>query len=53
MQVGVIGVEGLDKVMSAGLGRRYAFMGPIETAYLNADGNCLHLFQILNFKKVY
>ncbi|KAL4232929.1 Crystallin [Mactra antiquata] len=35
---GVISVEGLDKVMSAGLGRRYAFMGPIETAYLNADG---------------
>ncbi|XP_045195917.1 lambda-crystallin-like [Mercenaria mercenaria] len=35
---GIIDVEGLDKVMSAGLGRRYAFMGPIETAYLNADG---------------
>ncbi|XP_060577987.1 lambda-crystallin-like [Ruditapes philippinarum] len=35
---GIIDVEGLDKVMSAGLGRRYAFIGPIETAYLNADG---------------
>lgn len=35
---GVIDVEGLDKVMSEGLGRRYAFMGPLETAYLNADG---------------
>lgn len=35
---GVIDVEGLDKVMSAGLGRRYAFIGPIETAHLNADG---------------
>ena len=31
-------MEGLDKVMSAGLGRRYAFIGPIEVAYLNADG---------------
>nr|KAG5695512.1 hypothetical protein BaRGS_008015 [Batillaria attramentaria] len=28
----------LDKVMSCGLGTRYAFMGPWETAYLNADG---------------
>ncbi|KAH3829971.1 hypothetical protein DPMN_103204 [Dreissena polymorpha] len=35
---GVIDVDGVDKVMSAGLGRRYAFMGPFETAYLNADG---------------
>ena len=34
----VISVDGLDKVMSAGLGRRYAFIGPIEVAYLNADG---------------
>nr|XP_034331271.1 lambda-crystallin homolog [Crassostrea gigas] len=31
-------VEDIDKVMSEGLGRRYAFMGPLETAYLNADG---------------
>jgi len=30
--------EDVDKVMSEGLGRRYAFMGPLETAYLNADG---------------
>lgn len=35
---GITDVEGIDKVMSAGLGRRYAFMGPIETAHLNADG---------------
>ncbi|XP_060577988.1 lambda-crystallin-like [Ruditapes philippinarum] len=34
----VIDVEGLDKVMTAGLGRRYAFIGPFETMYLNADG---------------
>uniref|UniRef100_A0A8W8J5L0 3-hydroxyacyl-CoA dehydrogenase NAD binding domain-containing protein n=1 Tax=Magallana gigas TaxID=29159 RepID=A0A8W8J5L0_MAGGI len=35
---GVMSVEDIDKVMSEGLGRRYAFMGPLETAYLNADG---------------
>ncbi|ESO93301.1 hypothetical protein LOTGIDRAFT_95422, partial [Lottia gigantea] len=34
----VISAEDLDKVMSSGLGVRYAFMGPLETAYLNADG---------------
>ncbi|KAJ8315286.1 hypothetical protein KUTeg_007436 [Tegillarca granosa] len=34
----VISVEDIDKVMTDGLGRRYAFMGPLETAYLNADG---------------
>ena len=36
-------VEDIDKVMSEGLGRRYAFMGPLETAYLNADGQCMTL----------
>ncbi|XP_060080215.1 lambda-crystallin-like isoform X2 [Ylistrum balloti] len=35
---GVMSPEDVDKVMSEGLGRRYAFMGPLETAYLNADG---------------
>ncbi|WAR06742.1 CRYL1-like protein [Mya arenaria] len=35
---GIVDVDGIDKVMSAGLGRRYAFMGPFETAHLNADG---------------
>ncbi|XP_056013885.1 lambda-crystallin-like [Ostrea edulis] len=35
---GVMSVEDIDKVMSEELGRRYAFMGPLETAYLNADG---------------
>ena len=38
LQEGVMSVEDIDKVMSEGLGRRYAFMGPLETAYLNADG---------------
>ena len=34
----MISVEGLDKIMNAGLGRRYAFIGPIEVAHLNANG---------------
>ena len=28
----------VDTVMSEGLGLRYAFLGPLETAHLNADG---------------
>ncbi|XP_070189700.1 lambda-crystallin-like isoform X2 [Littorina saxatilis] len=35
---GVISAGDLDKVMSSGLGTRYAFIGPWETAYLNAEG---------------
>lgn len=31
-------VSDLDKVMTEGLGYRYAFMGPFETAHLNAEG---------------
>jgi len=34
----VISVEDVDTVMSDGLGVRYAFMGPWETAHLNATG---------------
>jgi len=34
----VISVEDVDTVMSDGLGVRYAFMGPWETAHLNAQG---------------
>jgi len=34
----VISVSDLDKVMSDGLGMRYAFMGPFETCHLNAEG---------------
>ncbi|KAK3605180.1 hypothetical protein CHS0354_012986 [Potamilus streckersoni] len=34
----VISVEDFDIVMKHGLGRRYAFMGPFETTYLNAEG---------------
>ncbi|XP_074599802.1 lambda-crystallin-like [Brevipalpus obovatus] len=35
---GVISVEDIDAVMSEGLGMRYAFIGPWETAHLNANG---------------
>lgn len=34
----VISVSDLDKVMTDGLGMRYAFMGPFETCHLNAEG---------------
>lgn len=34
----VMSVEDVDLVMSDGLGPRYAFMGPWETAHLNATG---------------
>ena len=36
-----ISVEDLDKVMTDGLGMRYAFMGPLETCHLNAEGEFL------------
>ncbi|XP_048454028.1 lambda-crystallin homolog isoform X2 [Rhincodon typus] len=35
---GVLSPEDVDLVMSAGLGMRYAFMGPFETIHLNAEG---------------
>ncbi|XP_041055501.1 lambda-crystallin homolog [Carcharodon carcharias] len=35
---GVLSPEDVDLVMSAGLGMRYAFMGPFETIHLNANG---------------
>ncbi|KJH40265.1 3-hydroxyacyl-CoA dehydrogenase family protein, partial [Dictyocaulus viviparus] len=34
----VLSTEDVDKVMSAGLGPRYAIHGPLETAHLNANG---------------
>lgn len=36
---GILSVEDIDSVMSDGLGMRYAFLGPMETAHLNAEGN--------------
>lgn len=35
---GVLDVKDIDAVMSEGLGMRYAFLGPLETAHLNAEG---------------
>lgn len=35
---GVLSVRDIDSVMSDGLGMRYAFLGPLETAHLNAEG---------------
>jgi len=35
---GVMSAEDVDKVMSDGLGHRYAFLGPLEVAHLNAEG---------------
>lgn len=36
---GVISVQDVDTLISDGLGMRYAFMGPWETAHLNAKGD--------------
>ncbi|XP_039207417.1 lambda-crystallin homolog isoform X1 [Crotalus tigris] len=35
---GIVSPDDLDLVMSDGLGMRYAFMGPLETMHLNAEG---------------
>lgn len=35
---GVLNVQDIDSVMSDGLGMRYAFLGPLQTAHLNAEG---------------
>ena len=35
---GVVSVQGLDDTIRHGLGRRWAFMGPLETILLNAPG---------------
>lgn len=38
VESGVLNVRDIDSVMSDGLGMRYAFLGPLETAHLNAEG---------------
>lgn len=38
IEQGVIDVQGLDDTIRHGLGRRWAFMGPMETILLNAPG---------------
>lgn len=35
---GILNVKDIDSVMSDGLGMRYAFLGALETAHLNAEG---------------
>lgn len=35
---GILDVHDVDKVMSDGLGMRYAFLGTLETTHLNAEG---------------
>lgn len=35
---GILDVKDIDSVMSDGLGMRYAFLGALETAHLNAEG---------------
>lgn len=34
----VVDVEDVDKAISEGVGMRYAFLGPLETAHLSAEG---------------
>ncbi|KAK7107427.1 lambda-crystallin homolog [Littorina saxatilis] len=38
LKQGILSPEDIDKVMKDGLGPRYAFIGPLETMHLNADG---------------
>ncbi|XP_036107020.1 lambda-crystallin homolog [Molossus molossus] len=38
VQEGIVSPGDLDLVMSQGLGPRYAFIGPLETMHLNAEG---------------
>ncbi|XP_055988779.1 lambda-crystallin homolog [Sorex fumeus] len=38
VEEGIVSPNDLDLVMSDGLGLRYAFIGPLETMHLNADG---------------
>ncbi|XP_045044032.2 lambda-crystallin homolog isoform X2 [Desmodus rotundus] len=38
VQEGIVSPSDLDLVMSHGLGLRYAFMGPLETMHVNAEG---------------
>lgn len=38
VQEGIVSPGDLDLVMSHGLGLRYAFLGPLETMHLNAEG---------------
>lgn len=37
-QDGIMSLEDVDTAMCEGLGLRYAFVGPLETCHLNANG---------------
>lgn len=50
---GVLNVKDVDTVMSEGLGMRYAFLGPLETAHLNAEGKIFHWFYFILNSFVY
>ncbi|XP_046933446.1 lambda-crystallin homolog isoform X1 [Lynx rufus] len=39
VEEGIVSPSDLDLVMSDGLGMRYAFIGPLETMHLNAEGH--------------
>lgn len=43
VQEGYMSVEDVDKIMTDGLGMRYAFMGPFETCHLNAEGTVQYM----------
>lgn len=48
---GILSVEDADIVMKEGLAPRYVFLGPLETAHLNADGfkdYCKRYGQVIN-----
>jgi len=38
---GVVDADGLDRILSGSIGRRWAFLGPFETTHLNAPGGFL------------
>lgn len=42
---GILDVKDIDSVMSDGLGMRYAFLGPMETTHLNAEGKVVNVPQ--------
>ena len=43
MEEGILEPSEIDAVMSEGLGMRYAFMGPLETGHLNAQGTYIFI----------
>lgn len=49
IQEGIVSPSDLDLVVSDGLGMRYAFIGPLETMHLNAEGMfCFHQGGVAN-----